>query len=95
LKEEEESVEQGRKRRRDKCSTSEEDDATPNDRKDVRHREKAVFPAGEKDESNNEKMIEHHLNECESTEIFDRPEQYVVEDGDQVEKPNEVVEAVC
>ena len=94
LKEEEKSIEQGRKRGREKSSTSEEDDATPNDGEDIRHREEAVFPAGEENESNNEKMIEHHLNECESTEILDGPEQEIVEDGDQVEKPDEVVEAV-
>jgi hypothetical protein len=39
-------------------------------------------------------MIDHHLNECESTEIPDGPEQEIVKDGDQVEKPDEIVEAV-
>jgi hypothetical protein len=94
LKEEEKSIEQGRKRGREKSPASEEDDTTPNDGEDIGHREKAVFPAGEENESNNEKMIEHHLNECESTEILDGPEQEIVKDGDQVEEPDEVVEAV-
>jgi hypothetical protein len=94
LKEEEKSIEQGRKRGREKSSTSEEDDTPPNDGEDIRHWEKAVLPACEENESNNEKMIEHHLNECESTEILDGPEQEIVKDGDQVEKPDEVVEAV-
>jgi hypothetical protein len=39
-------------------------------------------------------MIEHHLNECESAEILDGPDPEIVKDGDQVEKPDEVVEAV-
>jgi hypothetical protein len=94
LKEEEKSIEQGCKRGREKSSTFEEDNATPNDGEDIRHREEAVFPAGEENESNNEKMIDHHLNECESTEILNGVEQKIVEDGDQVEKPNEVVETV-
>jgi hypothetical protein len=78
LKEEEKSIEQGRKRGREKSSAFEEDDATPNDGEDIRHREEAVFPAGEENESNNEEMIEHHLNESESTEILDGPEQDIV-----------------
>ena len=94
LKEEEKSIEQGRKRSREKSSASEEDDTAPNDGKDIRHREKAVFPAGEENESNNENMIDHHLNECEPAEIPDGPEQEIVKDGDQVEKPDEIVEAV-
>jgi hypothetical protein len=95
LKEEEKSVEQGRKRGREKRSAFEEDNTTPNDAEDIRHRKEAVFPAGKENESNDEKMIEHHLNECESAKILDRAEQEIVEDGDQIEKPDEVVETIC
>ena len=72
LKEEEKSIEQGRKRGREKSSAFEEDDAAPNDGEDIRHREEAVFSAGEENESNNEEMIEHHLNKGKSAEILDR-----------------------
>jgi len=94
LKQEEKSIEQGRKRGRKKGSPFEEEDTTPNDREDIRHREEAVLPAGEENKSNNEKMIEHHLKESESTEILDGPKQDIVKDGDEVEKPDEVVETV-
>jgi hypothetical protein len=70
LEQQKETVKKSGKRGRNERAPFVKDDAASDDREDIGDRKKTLFPTGKIDQTSDEEMIDHNLNEGELTEIF-------------------------
>jgi len=94
LKNEEKSIQEGRKGSGKEGSPLVKENAAPDDGEDIGDREETASATGEIDEAGDEKMIEDDLDEDKTVEIPNPLQEEGIVDGDEIEEADKIIEFI-